>query len=858
MNTLLRKWFSLFVVMILFTQTFYGIRLHAVEPTSPIVLDNGYLRFGTGYENSINSTGNLQQPFYKSMDGSARKLTFSSYPLDFELMEGGDGTQLWNRNGSSLLNPQLQNQIFDFSGYSQTANGGYGTIITSGTLSINGKLVQITHEYVLPQDKFLIKITTTLKNLSDSTMTNLRYWVGTQDDYIGNNDSNFKTKGNIIDGEFVAITNQNEQSKALKIFNNNEGVLFYTNSDQANTIVGQSYGWYNIQYRNPIDTPINVSGDNSYAFYVRFDDLAPSQETQLNWYYAAGTIADLEQIIQDVYDSVQLGRNITNNSIEFEVNETRNATTYYVVLPANEPAPSQEQIINGQKSDNSTADISGQVSTLANQPQLVNITNLTPGTQYKIYIAIQYTSEEIVVLDPLPFETTNRYTYTFDTDGGSTIEPITQDVGTPISISNPTRTGYTFLGWDQDVPSTMTSEDMTFTALWQINTYQLTLIVNGRDDATYNVVYNALAQEPEAPTLLGYSFGGWYKEVGLVNPWNFETQTMPAHDVALYVKWIANTDTAYQVEYYHQNINDDDYTRVESDTLYGTTDSTVTADEKSFDGFVENLLHPQRLISANLNSDGSLVLKRYYDRHEYTVVFQDWDGTVIETHLVRHGGTLVEPQEMIREGYTFKGWDQDISTITSNMTLIAHYLSIPTIEVSENNLEALIQGLDEAIEFSDEERQERTSIKLNISLFESSYPEDQDILNDYILNTLNIESSTSILLDISLFKLVGDQQFKMSESHHPITISFVIPENFKDRVFKLVHIHNNQADLLEYEYDRETMTITFTVDKFSTFALLYDNDEPLAQTSDASTLPWALLLLAFGSAFLFISRRKTA
>ncbi|MCD8562767.1 MAG: histidine phosphatase family protein, partial [Alphaproteobacteria bacterium] len=41
--------------------------------------------------------------------------------------------------------------------------------------------------------------------------------------------------------------------------------------------------------------------------------------------------------------------------------------------------------------------------------------------------------------------------------------------------------------------------------------------------------------------------------------------------------------------------------RVESDTLYGTTDSTVTADEKSFDGFVENLLHPQRLISANLN-----------------------------------------------------------------------------------------------------------------------------------------------------------------------------------------------------------------------------------------------------------------
>ena len=64
----------------------------------------------------------------------------------------------------------------------------------------------------------------------------------------------------------------------------------------------------------------------------------------------------------------------------------------------------------------------------------------------------------------------NRYTITFDTAGGSEVAPITQDYGTTITPpAAPTRTGYTFAGWDKTIPSTMPAGDMTITARWTEN-----------------------------------------------------------------------------------------------------------------------------------------------------------------------------------------------------------------------------------------------------------------------------------------------------------------------------------------------------------------------------------------------------
>ena len=77
-----------------------------------------------------------------------------------------------------------------------------------------------------------------------------------------------------------------------------------------------------------------------------------------------------------------------------------------------------------------------------------------------------YTKNEALTLYPV--WNTNKYTITFDTAGGSEIAPITQDYGTNITApADPTREGYTFIGWDTEIPTTMPAENMTVTARWK-------------------------------------------------------------------------------------------------------------------------------------------------------------------------------------------------------------------------------------------------------------------------------------------------------------------------------------------------------------------------------------------------------
>ena len=77
-----------------------------------------------------------------------------------------------------------------------------------------------------------------------------------------------------------------------------------------------------------------------------------------------------------------------------------------------------------------------------------------------------YTKNEALTLYPV--WNTNKYTITFDTAGGNEIAPITQDYGTAITApADPTREGYTFIGWDKEIPTTMPAENITLKAKWK-------------------------------------------------------------------------------------------------------------------------------------------------------------------------------------------------------------------------------------------------------------------------------------------------------------------------------------------------------------------------------------------------------
>ena len=126
--------------------------------------------------------------------------------------------------------------------------------------------------------------------------------------------------------------------------------------------------------------------------------------------------------------------------------------------------------------------------------------------------------------------TANTYTITFDTAGGSEIAPITQDYGTQIAApANPTRKGYTFKGWDKEIPETMPAENITVKAQWEINQYTIAFdTAGGNEIAPITQDYGTAITAPADPTREGYTFIGWDMEI---------PTTMPAENITLKARW---------------------------------------------------------------------------------------------------------------------------------------------------------------------------------------------------------------------------------------------------------------------------------------------------------------------------------
>lgn len=124
----------------------------------------------------------------------------------------------------------------------------------------------------------------------------------------------------------------------------------------------------------------------------------------------------------------------------------------------------------------------------------------------------------------------NTYTITFDTAGGSEIAPITQDYGTAITVpADPTREGYTFKGWDKEIPETMPTENITVKAQWEINQYTIAFdTAGGSEIAPITQDYGTAITSPADPTRDGYTFIGWDTEI---------PATMPAENITLKAKW---------------------------------------------------------------------------------------------------------------------------------------------------------------------------------------------------------------------------------------------------------------------------------------------------------------------------------
>ena len=127
----------------------------------------------------------------------------------------------------------------------------------------------------------------------------------------------------------------------------------------------------------------------------------------------------------------------------------------------------------------------------------------------------------------------NQYTITFKPENGGQDIVIKQDYGTAITApANPTKTGYTFAGWDKTIPTAMPAENMTITARWQVNQYTITFKPeNGGQDIVIKQDYGTAITTPANPTKTGYTFAGWDKTI---------PSTMPAENITLTARWTEN------------------------------------------------------------------------------------------------------------------------------------------------------------------------------------------------------------------------------------------------------------------------------------------------------------------------------
>nr|WP_301542145.1 InlB B-repeat-containing protein [Listeria monocytogenes] len=145
---------------------------------------------------------------------------------------------------------------------------------------------------------------------------------------------------------------------------------------------------------------------------------------------------------------------------------------------------------------------------------------------------------------------TNAYTATFDKEGTTTTQAVDYD-SLLTEPTAPTKDGYTFDGWyDAETGGTkwnfatnkMPAKNMTLYARFSLKAYTATF--NVEDTTTTQAVdYDALIEEPTAPTKEGHTFDGWYDSETGGNKWDFAASKMPAKDVTLYARFTVKSYT---------------------------------------------------------------------------------------------------------------------------------------------------------------------------------------------------------------------------------------------------------------------------------------------------------------------------
>ena len=285
---------------------------------------------------------------------------------------------------------------------------------------------------------------------------------------------------------------------------------------------------------------------------------------------------------------------------------------------------------------------------------------------------------------------TNYYTVTFNSDGGSSVGAQTVSENTYVNKpTNPTKSGYTFLGWYNNGVlynfNTPVTKSITLSAKWSLTTnyYTVTFDSNGGNSVgAQTVSENNYASRPTNPTRSGYTFLGWYNN-GVI--YNFNTPVNKS--ITLTAGW---TKT---INYYTVTFNSNGGSSVGSQTIsentYVSRPTNPTRSGYIFDGWYYNgtLYNFNTPITKNITLSASWKANVSY----YTVSFDSNGGSYVSSQTVVSGSYASRPANPTRSGYTFDGWYYSgtpynfNSAVNKNITLSAMWKVNATTTTTNNS-----------------------------------------------------------------------------------------------------------------------------------------------------------------------------
>ena len=338
------------------------------------------------------------------------------------------------------------------------------------------------------------------------------------------------------------------------------------------------------------------------------------------------------------------------NSTTYTVNVYRNKM-FRVKFDAKGGSPVKDQLVEeGKKATEPTSERAGYVLSW-------NFNFATPITE-DITITAKWTPEsEIPYKVEHYLQNVNDDNYTIDE---ASTESLTGTIDT--SVTAHAKTFEHFTAVNEEASGNIAGDgSLVLKLYYNRDKYTVTFNGNGGEkvsgEETQQVKYEGSAVAPV------------YKKAGYSNSWDKELSNV-SENTEITAIWTANTNTPYKVEYYLQNVENDLYALVSSETRHGTTDTIASETPKTIEHFT--FTESGSVTEGEIAGDGSLVLKLYYNRDKYTVTFNGNGGEKVsgeETQQVKYEDSAVAPVYK-KDGYSLT-FDVSYENITGNTDVTA-------------------------------------------------------------------------------------------------------------------------------------------------------------------------------------------